>query len=71
MFVVAYGVALHLMVFFVIARWGHGSSHHIGGTELQLLCTRMVRFPDLRSPWVLCCCRHCFLVSFSSSPGEA
>jgi len=41
MFVVAYGVALHLMVFFVIARWGHGSSHHIGGTELQLLCTRM------------------------------
>ena len=42
MFVVAYGVALHLMVFFVIARWNHGSSHHIGGNELQLLCTRLV-----------------------------
>jgi hypothetical protein len=42
MFVVAYVVALHLMVFWVIARWGHGPSHHIGGTELQLLCTRQV-----------------------------
>lgn len=41
-FVVTYSVILHLMVFWVIARWGHGPSHHLGGSELQLLCARHV-----------------------------
>lgn len=41
-FVVVYSVVLHFMVFWVIARWGHGPSHHLGGSELQLLCERHV-----------------------------
>lgn len=39
---VTYSVILHLMVFWVIARWGHGPTHHLGDSELQLLCARHV-----------------------------
>lgn len=42
MFVVVYTVALHLLIFWVLARWGHGPTHHISGSELQLLCARHV-----------------------------
>ena len=41
-FVVVYTLALHLLIFWVLARWGHGPSHHFGAAELQLLCARQV-----------------------------
>ena len=42
LFAVTYAVLLHLLIFYVIARWGHGPSHHISGSELQLLCSKSV-----------------------------
>lgn len=52
-FVVIYSVVLHFMVFWVIARWGHGPSHHLGGSELQLLCERHVSDWSLGHEWHL------------------
>ncbi len=43
MFVIIYSLALHALVFWVMARWSHNHAHntHMGPAELALMCQRM------------------------------
>ena len=43
MFVIIYSLALHALVFWVMARWSHNHAHNtqMGAAELVLMCQRM------------------------------
>ena len=43
MFVIIYSLALHALVFWVMARWSHNHAHNtqMGAAELALMCQRM------------------------------
>lgn len=42
-FVIIYSLALHALVFWVMARWSHNNAHNtqMGAAELALMCQRM------------------------------
>lgn len=42
-FVIVYSLALHALVFWVMARWSHNHAHNtqLGPAELSLMCQRM------------------------------
>lgn len=65
-FVVVYSAALHLLVFYTLARHSHASvHHHMGAAEIQLLCARQV------APYILVVLERTNSLTFSAQHAGA